>query len=633
MAFNLGAVTATLTAKDSGFQQALQKAGQALSNLGKQTEQVDLKMKAYENSVNNITRSQGLLNTKMAEMTTAGKQGTTAFTALENRSKSLNERLSMTTAKMADYNWATMNAGVESNRFNQAISGLASGGIGLAIGGVQNLAGFVMDLGQKGFQVATTGALALGAGLAGLIGYATSLASKIQSSRIGIQTALGGDKALTDNLMKQITAFSQTTPFNRLELIDYSKTLIGVGFEYKSIIPTLDKLGNVASATGYPLDMLIRNYGQIRSAQQAYTRDINEFSTYGVPIWDKLSKNMGITVAQLRDGIDKNKIKVSFDDIDKALSQMTGKGGQYFQLMQQKSKTFEGALSNIQDVTQLLLLRFMGVSDTGEVIAGGFFDKIQNSAFALMDWLTVNGDMISGWGARVFNAIGNGISFAWTNLIQPKLLEFQNWFNNGGKQAIIDWVTLAWQKLQNAFNYFTQTIWPTLYPYLQQFATWMSDKERINDLANMAKGFMDICTWVYNTVDALGQFIGKAKEAKASFDSFDKKASAGIMTAINPVGAFTKNIFGRASGGPVNAGQLYEVGEQNKAEMFMSGGKQYMIPGNDGQVLNQNQMTKNSNIFNTFNISGSQNPQAVAQQVIQMLARQNTLANSGVGLI
>ncbi|MDA8485168.1 hypothetical protein NNO07_19040 [Pseudomonas resinovorans] len=41
---------------------------------------------------------------------------------------------------------------------------------------------------------------------------------------------------------------------------------------------------------------------------------------------------------------------------------------------------------------------------------------------------------------------------------------------------------------------------------------------------------------------------------------------------------------GRANGGPVSAGTLYEVGEFNRPEIFTSGGREYMIPGNNGRV-------------------------------------------------
>lgn len=41
---------------------------------------------------------------------------------------------------------------------------------------------------------------------------------------------------------------------------------------------------------------------------------------------------------------------------------------------------------------------------------------------------------------------------------------------------------------------------------------------------------------------------------------------------------------GKAVGGPVTSGKFYEVGENNRPELFASGGRQYLIPGNSGRV-------------------------------------------------
>lgn len=60
-------------------------------------------------------------------------------------------------------------------------------------------------------------------------------------------------------------------------------------------------------------------------------------------------------------------------------------------------------------------------------------------------------------------------------------------------------------------------------------------------------------------------------------------ANGSFPTGISPVA--------RAGGGPTLAGHLYEVGESNVAEMFMSGGRQYMIPGNNGNVIPGSQLT------------------------------------------
>lgn len=49
---------------------------------------------------------------------------------------------------------------------------------------------------------------------------------------------------------------------------------------------------------------------------------------------------------------------------------------------------------------------------------------------------------------------------------------------------------------------------------------------------------------------------------------------------------------GREHGGPVGAGSLYEVGEKNKPELLQMNGRNYMIPGNNGQVISNKDLSR-----------------------------------------
>lgn len=60
----------------------------------------------------------------------------------------------------------------------------------------------------------------------------------------------------------------------------------------------------------------------------------------------------------------------------------------------------------------------------------------------------------------------------------------------------------------------------------------------------------------------------------------------GTMSAIPIAGA-------RKNGGPVDANSMYRVGEGGKPEILMQGGKQYLIPGDNGKVLSNRQITSN----------------------------------------
>lgn len=85
-------------------------------------------------------------------------------------------------------------------------------------------------------------------------------------------------------------------------------------------------------------------------------------------------------------------------------------------------------------------------------------------------------------------------------------------------------------------------------------------------------------------------------------------ASAGVIAGTAIAG-------GRRSGGSVMGGKLYEVGEGNKPEMFNSGGKSYMIPGNQGEVISNSDLTGGAGGWNIqIDINNLGEPMQVSDQ-------------------
>lgn len=64
-------------------------------------------------------------------------------------------------------------------------------------------------------------------------------------------------------------------------------------------------------------------------------------------------------------------------------------------------------------------------------------------------------------------------------------------------------------------------------------------------------------------------------------------ASAGMVAGMAIGDAFGG---GRENGGPVGAGQFFQFGEQGKPEMLVSGGKNYLLPGDRGRVVSNADM-------------------------------------------
>lgn len=86
----------------------------------------------------------------------------------------------------------------------------------------------------------------------------------------------------------------------------------------------------------------------------------------------------------------------------------------------------------------------------------------------------------------------------------------------------------------------------------------------------------------------------------ASIGSFGGAAAIGVGAVL---GALAMGIAGkRKNGGPVSAGSMYEVGENGLPEIFQaSNGRQYMIPGNDGSVISNKDLTGGSSGVVVYN--------------------------------
>ncbi|MEY0410409.1 hypothetical protein AB7V85_08755 [Providencia rettgeri] len=80
----------------------------------------------------------------------------------------------------------------------------------------------------------------------------------------------------------------------------------------------------------------------------------------------------------------------------------------------------------------------------------------------------------------------------------------------------------------------------------------------------------------------------------ASIASMGTAAKIGLAAvAVLGIGAIAGK---RKNGGPVGAGQMYQVGEGGKPEIFKaSTGKQYMIPGDNGRVISNKDMQGSGN--------------------------------------
>ncbi len=336
----------------------------------------------------------------------------------------------------ADISSFTRNMAVVSDSMKafQAASGNVANGIGnlasQAKAGISQIGGFgskildgaksLLNFGQQlGFSIMGLKSLA-GAAL----GAAQSLIepnAELEQTTIAFTQMLGsGEKARA--FLNDLQTFANSSPFEFNDLTAASKHLLAFGFAAKDVIPIMTSVGDATSALGAGqdgIDRVTTALGQMRAAGKLNAQDMMQLTSVGIPAWQILADQMHLTVAQVQQLSQAGKIS-SEEVIPKLIAGMEkAYGGQ----MASQAKTFNGIVSNLQDVwstlTRTLTKPIFDVAKQGlQQVA----QVMESPAFA--NFVRMLGEKIAG-------AVTSLASFINTNLKPPALwlIDFFQKFN------------------------------------------------------------------------------------------------------------------------------------------------------------------------------------------------------------
>jgi tape measure domain-containing protein len=172
-------------------------------------------------------------------------------------------------------------------------------------------------------------------------------ASKIQNARISFTVLLGSADAAEKHI-RDLTEFAKKTPFQLSGLIEASQRMQALGFKSEQVIPILTDVGNAVAAAGGGEDRLqgvILALGQIQAKGRLATQEINQLAERGIDSYKILGQELGKTRAELTAMVEKGEIssRVFLEAFQKFSRAKFG------DLMEQQSRTFQGAMSNIED--------------------------------------------------------------------------------------------------------------------------------------------------------------------------------------------------------------------------------------------------------------------------------------------
>lgn len=171
--------------------------------------------------------------------------------------------------------------------------------------------------------------------------------ANLENTKIAFSTMMGSsDQALRH--LKELQQFALSTPFGFQDLVEASQRMQALGFEAKEVVPVLNDVGNAVAAAGggkERLDRVVLALSQMQSKGRVMTQELNQLAEAGIPAWKIMEVQLGKTRAELVDLVEDGKISSKvFLDAFRSFSRAN-----FGDLMQQQSRTFSGALSNIKD--------------------------------------------------------------------------------------------------------------------------------------------------------------------------------------------------------------------------------------------------------------------------------------------
>ena len=128
---------------------------------------------------------------------------------------------------------------------------------------------------------------------------------------------------------------------------------------------------------------------------RVYAREMYQFASRGIPIWQVLLKELGVNTEQLSKMITKG--QVGFPQLERALQSMSSAGGRYYGLSDKIAQTTYGKLSNLEDKWKVAL------SQIGAANEGIINSSIEMTSTLISNWEKV-ADTIKNRGAISKNA-------------------------------------------------------------------------------------------------------------------------------------------------------------------------------------------------------------------------------------
>ena len=179
------------------------------------------------------------------------------------------------------------------------------------------------------------------------LGLILKQAGDFEQIEIAFETMLGSAEKARETL-DGLKEDARRTPFTLPGILVEAKKLLAFGRPVETLREDIEILGNIAAGVGLDkLPFLSLAFGQVATNNRLLGQEVRQFTQAGVPLIKSLAESMGKTTAEVQKLQETGKI--TFEDVRKALFNLTTGSGRFANLMEKQSRSLLGILSNIKD--------------------------------------------------------------------------------------------------------------------------------------------------------------------------------------------------------------------------------------------------------------------------------------------
>lgn len=196
----------------------------------------------------------------------------------------------------------------------------------------------------KSMVTQAAGLAGISFGLAGMKQF-TSKVFEVRSYFQDINSSMVaflGNQEKADKFTKELKDYAWYNMFEFSDLAQASQQMIAYGVATEDIIPTIDKLSNIAVATKANLLDLVGMYNKAKAVGSVGSQALQSWATRGLsdPVIKQALKDMGEEA---------NSTTLTFEQLDKVLTKVTSEGGLFYGQQEKMMDNLSSSLGQLQD--------------------------------------------------------------------------------------------------------------------------------------------------------------------------------------------------------------------------------------------------------------------------------------------